>query len=277
MALFNLKDLKKNVQKSAGGIMKTVSDVTENLPVPVKNIDVGEPAKEIAQAGQSTLETLKEKGEGVLGGQLKKEAKPDTRSNINSSTRKSPLNKEMTVSIRDSIRLIYCLMSADGVISPEEEATLLEIGKELDPSFESYRDEIVDEGTQLMRVNAADEEEYYDLIHDHAAKIIYEAGDAETGIGAKALIWDLLLMAFSEGDYSANEKRLIRFITRALQVDPAVALEMEQSIRAIRAIETEEVWLKETNRQYSRIEERLRVLKNRRENVMQGVNALMVD
>ena len=32
MALFDLKNIKKNIQKSTDDLMKTVSDVTENLP-----------------------------------------------------------------------------------------------------------------------------------------------------------------------------------------------------------------------------------------------------
>ena len=41
MALFDLKNIKINIQKSADDLKKTVSDAAENLPDTVKNINVG--------------------------------------------------------------------------------------------------------------------------------------------------------------------------------------------------------------------------------------------
>ena len=122
-----------------------------------------------------------------------------------------------------------------------------------------------------------DEEEYFDFIHDYAVEIIYKAEDTGEGIGAKALIWDLLVMAFSEGDYSTNERRLIRFAAKALDVDPTVLLEMEQTLRTITALNKEEEWLRSVNRSYSVVDEQMNELKERRETILAGLHALMAD
>ena len=180
------------------------------------------------------------------------------------------------MSVKDSLKLIYCLMAADGSISPEEEEKFQEIGTSLDPDFELWKDALI-EDLSMKEAVLTDEEEYFVFILDYAAEVLYKADDTGEGIGAKTLIWDLLVMAFSEGDYSANEKRLIRFVAKALKIDLAVPLEMEQTLRTITALNKEEEWLKSTNRPYSVIEEQVNALKERRETILTGVHALMED
>ena len=275
MALFDLKSIKKNIQKSADDLKKTVSDATENLPDSVKNINVGDSAKDAANKGKSALGSLVSKGGAALGDKLDRTKKTD-------AAVKTALEKgtnaagERIVSVKDSLKLIYCLMAADGSISPEEEEKFREIGNSLDPDFEQWKDELTAD-LSMKEAVLPDEDEYFDFIHDYAAEILYKAEDTGEGIGAKTLIWDLLVMAFSEGDYSANERRLVRFAAKALSIDPAIPLEMEQTLRTITALDKEEEWLKSMNRPYSVIEEQVNELKERRETIMTGVHALMED
>lgn len=275
MALFDLKSIKKNIQKSADDLKKTVSDAAENLPDSVKNINVGDSAKDAANKGKSALGSLVSKGGAALGDKLDRTKKTD-------AAVKTALEKgtnaagERIVSVKDSLKLIYCLMAADGSISPEEEEKFQEIGNSLDPDFEQWKDELTAD-LSMKEAVLPDEDEYFDFIHDYAAEILYKAEDTGEGIGAKTLIWDLLVMAFSEGDYSANERRLVRFAAKALSIDPAIPLEMEQTLRTITALDKEEEWLKSMNRPYSVIEEQVNELKERRETIMTGVHALMED
>ena len=275
MALFDLKSIKKNIQKSADDLKKTVSDAAENLPDSVKNINVGDSAKDAANKGKSALGSLVSKGGAALGDKLDRTKKTD-------AAVKTALEKgtnaagERIVSVKDSLKLIYCLMAADGSISPEEEEKFQEIGNSLDPDFEQWKDELTAD-LSMKEAVLPDEDEYFDFIHDYAAEILYKAEDTGEGIGAKTLIWDLLVMAFSEGDYSANERRLVRFAAKALSIDPAIPLEMEQTLRTITALDKEEEWLKSMNRPYSVIEEQVNELKERRETIMTGVHALIED
>ena len=275
MALFDLKNIKKNIQKSADDLKKTVSDAAENLPDSVKNINVGDSAKDAANKGKSALGSLVSKGGAALGDKLDRTKKTD-------EAVKTALEKgtnaagERIVSVKDSLKLIYCLMAADGSISPEEEEKFREIGNSLDPDFEQWKDELTAD-LSMKEAVLPDEDEYFDFIHDYAAEILYKAEDTGEGIGAKTLIWDLLVMAFSEGDYSANERRLVRFAAKALSIDPAIPLEMEQTLRTITALDKEEEWLKSMNRPYSVIEEQVNELKERRETIITGVHALIED
>ena len=275
MALFDLKNIKKNIQKSADDLKKTVSDAAENLPDSVKNINVGDSAKDAANRGKSALGSLVSKGGAALGDKLDRTKKTDAavKTGLEKGTNAAG---ERIVSVKDSLKLIYCLMAADGSISPEEEEKFREIGNSLDPDFEQWKDELTAD-LSMKEAVLPDEDEYFDFIHDYAAEILYKAEDTGEGIGAKTLIWDLLVMAFSEGDYSANERRLVRFAAKALNIDPAIPLEMEQTLRTITALDKEEEWLKSMNRPYSVIEEQVNELKERRETIMTGVHALMED
>jgi uncharacterized tellurite resistance protein B-like protein len=183
---------------------------------------------------------------------------------------------ERTLSVKDALKLIYCLMAVDGSISPEEEETFREIGTNLDPDFQQWKDELIAD-LSMKEAVLSDGDEYFDFIHDYMAEILYKAEDTGEGIDAKTLIWDLLVMAFSEGDYSANERRLIRVAAKALNIDSAIPLEMEQTLRTITALNKEEEWLKSVNRSYSVVAEQIDELKERRETIMTGVHALMED
>lgn len=180
-------------------------------------------------------------------------------------------------SILDTLRLIYCLMAVDGFVSPEEEEKLIEIGNDLDADLEAFENELQHEKSLALKAWSMNGEDYYDFIHAHVAGIIYEAEDTVDGISARTLLWDLLVMAFSEGNYSDSEKRLIRFITRTLKIDPAIPLEMEQALRTLTALDKEEEWLKTANRSFSAVENQITQVRERREMVVKGVHALIAD
>ena len=273
MAFFDLKKITKKVQKSADDLKKTVSDVAENLPDSVKNINVGDSAKDAAHKGKSALENLISMGGAALVDQLDRTMKTDE---AVKSALQTDTSGERMLSVKDALKLIYCLMAADGSISPEEEEKFQEIGTSLDPDFEQWKDELT-EDLSMKEAVLTDEEEYFDFIRDYATEVIYKSEDSEDGIGARTLVWDLLVMAFSEGDYSANERRLIRFASRALDVDSTIVLEMEQTLRTITALNKEEEWLKSMNRPYSVIAEQIDEVEKRRETVLTGLHALMAD
>ena len=54
------------------------------------------------------------------------------------------------------------------------------------------------------------------------------------------MIRNLLVIAHSEGEYSTEERRLIRFIAGKTGVDEEVLTEMEQKVSGQKAIETAE-------------------------------------
>ena len=262
-------------QRSADGLIKTVSSAAGNLPESVKGINAGDSVRNASRKGQSAFEALVSMGGAAIVDDLDREAK--TREAVKAVLeKKAETTGERCLSIKDSLKLIYCVMAVDGSISPEEEDKFQEIGTSLDPDFESWQGELM-EDLSMKEAVLSDDEEYFDFIHDYAADIMYSAEDTEEGLGAKTLIWDLLVMAFSEGDYSATEKRLVRFVTKALKIDPALPFEMEQALRTVTALNEEEEWLKSLDRPYAVIEERVDEVRERRNTIISGVHALIAD
>jgi hypothetical protein len=100
----------------------------------------------------------------------------------------------------------------------------------------------------------------------------------DTGvIDRKILLWNLVVIAYSDGEYSVDEGKIIRFVARTLGVDRAFIPEMESSIQALMAIENEEKFLKESDRRYGKIEAELNELTDRKNTIKQGIHALILD
>ena len=153
-----------------------------------------------------------------------------------------------------------------------------------DQNFATYKQELIAEcntaaqGVEFVSLGSGEDDDYYDQIHDFVGDLIKEENFYRTeGVQARGLIWNLLAIAYSEGEYSASEKRLIRYITKKCGVDYAILLEMEHTFNTLLAIEKEEEWLKSSDRPYKVIEERVKELQNRKYAIMQGVNALIMD
>ena len=272
---FNFKKIKQGMQKSADNIRKTVSDASEKLPESVKDINVADTFKDITHKSQSAFATMKSKGKDVVSQQKEK---MNLKKETISEAMQQKDDQELMLSIRDSLRLICCMMIIDGKVSDEERTSLIEIGRELDPNFPLYQEELMEEGIQLMNMPSEDEDDYYDIIHNHVSDIIHSASlPKENGIRGKVLLWNLLTVAYSDGDYSSKEKRLLRYIAKSACVDSALLLEMEHTVRTLMAIETEEIWLKNSDRSYAVVEERVNELTDRKNTIMVGLRELLAD
>ena len=286
MALFNLKKLKDTVEKSADGIKKSVSDAAEKMPESAKNINISESMKDMAGKGQSMMDILKAKGDELVSS--RKEKEDETKAAIKNALRDKK-GGEAVFSVRDALRIMYCMILIDGNVSEEEEEKFCEIGLACDQDFDACKKQLIDEcngvvqsesaqGIDFVSIASVDSEEYYDQIHDYVGDLIKEENFYQTeGVRAKWLIWNLLAIAYSEGDYSTNERRLMRYIAKKSGVDNTVLLEMEHTFSTLIAIEKEEEWLKSSDRPYKVIEERVVELSNRKNAIMQGINALISD
>lgn len=286
MALFNLKKLKDTVEKSADSIKKSVSDAAEKMPESAKNINISESMKDMAGKGQSMMDILKAKRDELISS--RKEKEDETKAAIKNALRDKK-GGEAVFSVRDALRIMYCIILIDGNVSEEEEEKFCEIGLACDQDFDACKKQLIDEcngvvqsesaqGIDFVSIASVDSEEYYDQIHDYVGDLIKEENFYQTeGVRAKWLIWNLLAIAYSEGDYSTNERRLMRYIAKKSGVDNTVLLEMEHTFSTLFAIEKEEEWLKSSDRPYKVIEERVVELSNRKNAIMQGINALISD
>ncbi len=275
MPLFDLNSIKKGLQQTAEGLKKTVANASEKVTDSLKPDKLNDTVKSISQLSQDTFDSLRSKGEETWNAIVEKKEKSDK---AVSEALKTSRQAEPVLAIRDALRVIYGLIAVDGIISQEEKEKFNEIGNELDPSFSAYSNALVAECTAVFEKPSEDDEDYYDTIHDYLGTIIHkEIAPTDGAIRGKLLLWDMLTIAQSDGEYSTNEKRLIRYMAKSMGVESAIPLEMEQTIRTLVAIENEEKWLKNSDRPYTVIEARINELSDRKAFIITAARALISD
>ncbi len=258
MALFDFDKLKKQVTSSADQFVKSAQ---ENLPENLKNIDVGKSLNDMAKKSGEAINRF-------MGEAAKTDASAD-------DALKNGENTNLT--IKDSLKIIYYLMAVDQSIGQEEIDSFDAIGKDLDPNYEDYRDELISFCKNEIDKND-DEDEYVLHIHECISEAIrHSAAKGNGTIQEKLLLWNLYSVAFSDGSYSDIEKKLIRYTAKKMNIDKSVPVEMENIINTVTEIDKEEAYLKNSDRKYSEIEIHLNELADRKSTVLKGVNALIVE
>jgi tellurite resistance protein len=207
----------------------------------------------MAEKGQNVVDALKAKGDelAAVRNADRKERADEAKIALDAALT-NERNSEAMFSVRDALRIMYSLMLIDGIVSPEEGKKFDEMGLAYDQDFDIFKKQLIDEsytaaqtesalGVEFVSIESEDSGEYYDQIHDYVENLIREENFYRTeGIQAKELINNLLVIAHSEGEYSADEKRLIRFIAGKTGVDDEVLTEMEQKVSGQKVIETAE-------------------------------------
>lgn len=185
------------------------------------------------------------------------------------------------VSKEDAIKIVYYLMAVDGEICQTEEDKFDAIANEIDSEFDSYRTHLITAcQNQLNKV--IDNDEYYEVIQEGVGAAIDNSGTDDTSwsiwesrVSNKLIVWNLLTIAFSDNRYSYDERKLIKYVTRRLNLDKAVFLEMENTIKALNALEREEKWLRTTTKPYGEIEKLINELQDRKNVISQSAKDLI--
>lgn len=179
---------------------------------------------------------------------------------------------------RAAIKAFYYLMAVDGAVTSEEMKCFNEIGSELDPTgFSEYCNEIITE-CEFQLQNIIDEEDYYEVALEGLDKaLVLQSDDVENSVTVRLLVWDMLVIAFSNEDYSSCERRLIKHIVRTMAMDRSVFLEMEQIIKANAAVEKELKWVNQSNRPYDEIRPVVDELERRQKVIISCARQLIED
>lgn len=159
----------------------------------------------------------------------------------------------------DAVKIAYYLMAVDGHISEEEELYIKEVARGFGVMDYSILEEIRKNVEDIFNItnnlkiiyNSIESEvrkilnkietEEYETFHDKVTKKILSI----EGITPNILIWNLMTMAIKDLDYSENERMLIKYIAGKLNVDESVLLEMDNSLRALYAVQNDLDWIKE--------------------------------
>ena len=180
-----------------------------------------------------------------------------------------------SVSTKSALKVFYFLMAVDGKLAEEEEAKFDLLGREIAPEYDSLKDQVVTECRAQME-KMIDPDDYYDVIQDGVENALTTSvRNDDSFITPKLLVWDLLTIAYSEGQYDEQERKLLKYVVRKLNIDKAVFLEMESSIQTLLDLEKEQQWLKTTDRQYLTIEGMVNEIEDRKHVIFDSVKVLI--
>ena len=179
---------------------------------------------------------------------------------------------------KSTMLCFYYMMAVDGDISEQEKESLNMIGQELDPEkFFEYKNSLNDLYKEQIS-NVIDADDVYDLIAEGVDKALTdEADDNESGISLRLLIWNMLTVAFSDNDYSDNERRLLKHIVRTHDIEKDVFLEMEQLMKTNIAVSKEIEAMERSEKPYSEIRPIIDELEERRQVIINSAKALIED
>ena len=93
----------------------------------------------------------------------------------------------------------------------------------------------------------------------------------------RLLVWNMLVIAFSNKNYSSFERKLIKHIVRVWNMDRTVFLEMEQIIKTHADIMAELEYTNQSNRPYSEVRPIVDELERRQKVVLNCAKQLIED
>lgn len=262
MAIFDFEKGLKKTKDTLQGAVDSVKTAAKDARLP----DVKAPNIEVPDIKAPDMKVVQAKMQQVRDA-FKKKEKADSED--------IEVSEKEKVSAYSAIKIVYYLMAADGRIFHGEEEKFEEIGTELDPKFSNYKEQILKEcREQLDKV--IDPEDYYDTLQDGIEDALLSfRTTADSLISPKLLVWDLLTIAYSDGNYDETERRILKYVVRKLNIDKAVFLELENSIVTLLDLEKELQWIKTTDRPYLTIEAMVNEITDRKKVISESVKDLI--
>ncbi len=271
MAKFNFTD----ALKKAGDVAnKATEKATSVVQASAEKAQVG--AKKIMDTTKKETDKISESVKGVA--EQKKLEMAEKKAVKKATAEKAVLEAtgEKAIAPQNAIKIFYYMMAIDHEITPNEEEKFDLIGKEMDDDFELHKETIINECKVQMN-KIIDTHDYYDVIQDGVELALTEEQKSLNGfVLGKLLIWDLLAVAYSDADYKDEERKLLKYIVRKLNVSKDTFLEMESSMMTINDIEKEIDWIKGTEKSYLVVEKQVKELEKRRNDILLAVKALIM-
>ncbi len=195
---------------------------------------------------------------------------------IKKEKKKTTDSMEMTdISVKNALKIMYFLMAVDGEIFHNEEEKFDAIGAELDLNYAENKEQIIEEcKSQMDKIMSL--KDYYNVVQEGVELALAEPVQPEDiVISHKLLVWNLLSVAYSDGNYDETERKLLKYIVDKLHFDKAVFFEMENSILTLLDLERELLWIKTTDRPYLTIERMVNEIVDRKNIIFDSVKDLI--
>lgn len=260
----SLKDnLKESLKDSFSDVAKTAA---ENL-MPA--------AQKASDYLSSAMEKLEEATAGTSEQEQAEAAEPAEEKEPVVQEEPIEEEEEFIISNESALKIIYYLMSADGVISDAEVERFMEIGNSLDVNFRDHGQAIVKQCNRKLSATAGTAD-YDGQLRAGVREAIRSSRVTEDSfITPKLLLWDLFVTANVDGEYSKSESKLIKLVADEYGIDEATFLELETSLQTMAAIDREQAWLDTVDRPYREIEPISDELADRKIVIMESVRDLL--
>ncbi len=257
MGLFD--KMKKTLEEGAENVKKA----TQNLSESVKDINISESVKELSKKGETAIQGLKDNSTEMIKNAREALSKKEEPNDL--------------ITNEDALKVFYFQMAADDTINVEEEQKFMEIGRDLDPDFESYKENLIQKCKESIN-RESDPDYYLDNITESIGEAIKHSQQTSAGtVHPKLLLWNLIAISVSDHEYLEVEKKMLRSVIRWLHIDRDVLLEMESTVQTLLALQEEEEWLRSSDRQYSEVEKHLNEISDRKVAIMRSIHALIMD
>lgn len=196
---------------------------------------------------------------------------------------------ELIIQKKLAMKLIFCLMAVDDTYSQQEWEQFNAIGKALDPSFNSYREELIRIASGQVKRMKNVSRNIYAAIQACVDSSI-SSGTASSSIislkfqhstipdsyiSGKLLIWNMLTFAFANNGYTKSNRKLILHIIQKLKLEESIFLELEMAIQAQYALLAEKEWLQNSDMPYMLTFEPLNEIQRRMNTIQKGIDALV--
>jgi len=276
MAKFDFSKLKKTLKASAEDAKiaaeKVQESVKENMPDSIKKAAQSETAVAISDK----LNKAVEKGKSTLSetSERLKKTREDTKNALREA-RESKLKN--LVSSETALKIIYYLIISDGQINADEKEQFNAIGQSMLDDFESVRFDMMSKGDEIL-VHAG-EKAYGDLVYE-AVILDLEYDHIESpdqSIKARQLLWNLIVVSYSDGLHSDTEQRIIEAIMRKWDISDSVLQEMLEAMETLLAIQGEKKRFSKSQRPYAEVQIQVKELENREAIIMQSIHQLIAD
>ena len=177
---------------------------------------------------------------------------------------------------KSALKSFYYLIAIDGRIVPEEIKKLDMIGHEIDPeAYADFREELLAECmSKIESLESTDD--YSDIVQELIDAALDET-EITDRISTRLVIWNMLVLAYSDDEYDESEKRLIKHIARLTEVDNSVLLEMEMILKAYGDVLQELEWLEQSERPYTEIRPHVEEIENRKQVLLRNAMELIAD
>ena len=180
------------------------------------------------------------------------------------------------ISIKSALKAYYFLLAIDGNIDDQEILCFRDICSETDDSADEYLKELISECDEIIK-NASGSE-FEEIIQEAFDEAVGEkAIEPQKVIPSRLLLWNMLVLAYANNEYSSSERKMIGHAARILMVEKTVFLEMEQMARTASTLSKERAGYEQSERPYRVIRPIVDELDNRIGTILHAAKCLIYD